>query len=358
MPKILDPFRFLLFAIAGWMNQQQQHAIEYLREENRVLRAQLGGRRLRFTDDQRRSLAVKARLLGRKMLAEMATIVTPQTLLGWHRKLIANKYDGSGRRSPGGPPTSKDVEELVVRLATENRSWGYVRIQGALSNLGYELAHGTIANILKRNAIEPSPERIRKTTWKEFLARHWEQIVAADFFTVEVWTRQGLRRFMVLFFIELSTRRVQIAGISATANRLWMNQIARNLTDAVDGLLKGKRYLIHDRNPLFTAEFLSTLAEAGTKSVKLPPRSPNLNCYAERFVRSIKESCLERMILFGEDALRVAVREFVAHYHRERNHQGVGNVLLFPEIGLADRTGPVRCSSRLGGLLNYYDRAA
>ena len=152
MPKTLDPFRFLLFAVAGWMNQQQQHAIEYLREENRILRVQLGSRRLRFTDDQRRSLAVKARLLGRKMLAEMATIVTPQTLLAWHRKLIANKYDGSARRSPGRPATGKEIEELVVRVATENRSWGYVRIQGALSNLGHELAHGTIANILRRNA--------------------------------------------------------------------------------------------------------------------------------------------------------------------------------------------------------------
>ena len=189
--------------------------------------------------------------------------------------------------SAGRPATAKEIEALVVRMATENRDWGYLRIQGALSNLGHELARSTIANILKRNAIEPAPERIRKTTWKEFLTQHWEQIVAADFFTVEVWTRKGLRRFMVLFFIELSTRRVQIAGISAGANGLWMNQIARNLTDAVDGLLKGKRYLIHDRDPLFTAEFLSTLAEAGTESVKLPPRSPNLNSYAERFVRSI-----------------------------------------------------------------------
>jgi putative transposase len=137
-----------------------------------------------------------------------------------------------------------------------------------------------------------------------------------------------------------------------------MNQIARNLTDAVDGLLKGKRYLIHDRDPLFTEEFLSTLAEIGTKSVKLPPRSPNLNGYAERFVRSIKESCVDRMILFGEDALRIVVREFVAHYHGERNHQGIGNLLIFPELGFADRAGPVRCRSRLGGMLNYYDRAA
>ena len=260
MPRTLDPFRFLLLAMAGWMNQQQQHAIEYLREENRVLRAQLGGRRLRFTDDQRRSLAVKARLLGRKMLSEMVTIVSPQTLLGWHRKLIADKYDGSARRRPGRPTTAKEIEELVVRLATENRSWGYLRIKGALSNLGHELAAGTIANILKRNGIEAAPERVRKTTWKEFLTQHWGQIVATDFFTVEVWTPKGLRRFMVLFFIELSTRRVQIAGISAAANGLWMNQIARNLTDAVDGLLKGKRYLIHDRDPLFTAEFLSKLA--------------------------------------------------------------------------------------------------
>jgi len=330
----------------------------YLREENRILRAQLGNRRLRFTDEQRRGLAAKARLLGRRVLAEMATIVTPETLLKWHRKLIANKYDGSARRSPGRPATARELEALVVRMATENRDWGYVRIQGALSNLGHELARGTIANILKRNAIEPAPERVRKTTWKEFLTQHWEQIVAADFFTVEVWTRKGLRRFMVLFFIELSTRRVQIAAISAKANGLWMNQIARNLTDAVDGLLKGKRYLIHDRDPLFTAEFLSMLAEAGTESVKLPPRSPNLNCYAERFVRSIKESCLERMILFGENALRTAVREFVAHYHGERNHQGIGNLLIFPDCSHPDRDGPVRCRSRLGGMLNYYDRAA
>jgi putative transposase len=172
------------------MNQPQQHAIEYLQEENRILRQQLGNRRLRLTDDQRRSLAAKARRLGRRMLAELATIVTPETLLRWHRKLIANKYDGSARRKPGRPATAKEIEALVVRMATENRDWGYLRIRGALSNLGHELARSTIANILKRNAIEPAPERVRKTTWKEFLIQHRDQIVAADFFTVEVWTRK------------------------------------------------------------------------------------------------------------------------------------------------------------------------
>src|SRR3977135_1147944 len=165
--------------------------------------------------------------------------------------------------------------------------------------------------------MEPVPERSRKTTWKEFLTQHWELIVAADFFTVEVWTRRGLQRFIVLFFIELSTRKVEIAGIASCANGLWMSQIGRNLTDAVAGILNGKRYLIHDRDPLFTAEFLGMLADIGVRSVKLPPRSPNLNAYAERFVRSIKESCLDRMIWFGEAWLRKGISEFVTHYHRE-----------------------------------------
>jgi transposase InsO family protein len=221
-------------------------------------------------------------------------------------------------------------------MATENRDRGYLRIQGALSNPDHELARSTIASILKRNGIEPSPERARKTTWKEFLAQHWELIVAADFFTAEVWTRKGLRRFTVLFFIGLSSRRVRIAGIAATADAFRMSRIARNLTDAADGLLKGKRCLIHDRDPLFTSEFLSLLPQAGTASVKLPPRSPNLNSYAERFVRTIKESCLERMMLFGEDALRTAVKEFIAHYHGERNHLGIGNLLIFPDPDLAE----------------------
>ena len=358
MPRVLDPFRRVLIAVAGWMNQHQLKIIDYLREENRVLREQLGGRRLRLNDDQRRRLAAKAKALGRKLLAEVATIVTPETLLAWHRKLIAEKYDGSGKRGPGRPRTAGEMEALVVRMAKENRDWGYGRIQGALSNLGYELARSTIAEILARHGIEPAPERSRKTTWKEFLSRHWELIVAADFFTVEVWTQRGLQRFIVLFFIELATRRVEIAGIASTANGLWMSQIGRNLTDAVDGILHGKRYLIHDRDPLFTTEFLNMMADVDVKSVKLPPRSPNLNAHAERFVRTIKESCLERLILFGEGSLRTAIHNFVAHYHTERNHQGLANRLISPEQGHLGKAGIVHRRQRLGGMLNYYYRAA
>ena len=358
MTKSLDPFRFLLIAASGWMNQQQRELIDYLQEENRVLREQLGTKRLRFNDDQRRRLAVKAKRFGRKLLREVAGIVTPVTLLAWHRRLIAQKYDGSGKRGLGRPRKSQQIEDLVVQLAEENRSWGYRRIQGALCNLGHEVGRGTIAEMLARHGMDPAPERERKTPWKEFLTRHWELIVAADFFSVEAWTGRGLQRFLILFFMELSTRRVEIGGIASHADGLWMSQIGRNLTDSVEGLLKGKRYLIHDRDPLFTAEFLKMLADAGVASVKLPPRSPNLNAHAERFVRTIKETCLERMILFGEGAVRKATAEFMAHYHSERNHQGLDNVLICPEPEHAGAQGAVHRRQRLGGLLNYYYRKA
>jgi len=237
----LDPFRLLLISLAGWLNQQQQDIIDYLQEENRVLREQLRGKRVRFSDDQRRRLAVKAQKLGRRVLHELATLVTPETLLAWHRKLITRKYDGSRQRGPGRPRTRDEIQQLVVRMATENRDWGYRRIQGALANLGHEVARGTIANILKEHGLEPAPERERKTTWKEFLSRHRELIVAADFFTIEVWTRQGLTRFLVLFLIDLSSRKLEIAGVARQANGLWMSQVARNLSDATDGFLVGTR---------------------------------------------------------------------------------------------------------------------
>jgi putative transposase len=214
MRLMLDPFRLLLISLAGYLNQQQQEVIDYLQEENRVLHEQLGSKRLRLNDDQRRRLAVRAKKLDRRMLHELATLVTPETLLAWYRKLIARKYDGSQQRGSGRPRTPDEILQLVVRMATENRDWGYRRIQGALVNLGHQVARSTVANILKEHGLEPAPERNRKTTWKEFLSRHRDVIVAADFFTVEAWTRKGLTRFLVLFFIDLSSRRVEIAGLT------------------------------------------------------------------------------------------------------------------------------------------------
>jgi len=316
------PLQFLLVTLAGWVNQHQRDVIEHLEEENRVLREQLGPQRLRFTDAKRRRLAAKAKILGRGVLRNLATIVTPDTLLAWHRRLFAKKYDGSLRRGPGRPPVGAEIRALIVQMAVANRGWGYTRIQGALANLHHAVSRGTIATVLREHGLDSAPERLKKTTWTEFLKTHWEVLAAADFFTVHVWTSRGLTRFAVLFVIELLTRRVEVAGIAAEPDSTWMGQISRNVTDVDDGCLRGKRYLIHDRDPLFNVGLRETLAAAGVQVVRLPPRSPNLNAFAERFVRTIKESCLDRMILIGEASLRQAVAEFIEHYHRERNHQG------------------------------------
>jgi hypothetical protein len=225
----LDSFTFLIVSISGWMNQHQHQVIEYLVEKNRVLREQIGNRRIRFTDNQRRRLAAKAKKLSRMILGQVATIVTPATLLAWHRKLIAQKYDGTAYRAPGRPRTSANIAELVIRLAKENRSWGYLRIQGALANVGRVIAPTTIANILKRHGVEPAPERMQRITRKEFLDAPLGPNRCERFLTVEVWrTRTGLQRFVVLFFMDLSTRRVIMGGIAKCRNGLWMAQIARN----------------------------------------------------------------------------------------------------------------------------------
>ena len=250
-----------------------------------------------------------------------------------------------------------EIRQLVVRMATENRDWGYTRIQGVLANLDHHVARGTIANILKQHGIEPAPERQRRTTWQEFLKTHWDVLAAADFFTVEVWTCSGLTRFAVLFVIELATRRVEITGVMSEPDSAWVLQCGRQVTDAVDGLLIGKHFLLHDRDPLFGDAFRETLAAADVQTVRLPPRSPNLNAFAERFVRTIKESCLDRVILMGEASLRRAIREFVAHYHGERNHQGLQNQLITRPVAHR-QDGPIACRDRLGGLLKYYHRPA
>jgi transposase InsO family protein len=351
---ISQPLRFLLFMIAGWVNRKQLDVVAYLQEENRVLREQLGGKRLRFTDAQRRRLAAKAKKIGRKGLRKFATIAAPDTLLRWFRELIARKYDGSAKRGPGRPPVMEQNRELVVKMAKENQ-WGYKRIRGELKKLGHQVGRSTIRRILKAHGIEPAPER--PTTWKSFLSSHWGAICASDFFTVEVLTLTGLVRYSVLFVIDLKSRRVEIAGIVRQPYEAWMKQVARNLTDCVDGFLRGAEYFIHDRDPLFCTAFRQILKDDGVKTVKLPPRSPNLNPYAERFVRSIKEECLNKLILIGEGHLRIAVRQFIEHYHIERPHQGLGNVLITPDSD--NGTGAIECHERLGGLLkSYYRRAA
>ena len=235
------PLQFVLIALAGCFNQQQRDVIDYLSEENRVLREQLGARRLRFTDDQRRRLGANAQTLGRRLLRVRDDRYS-RHVAGVAPDLIAKQYDGSTRRGPGRPPVVSEIRALIVRMATENRGWGYTRIQGALANLNHDVSRGTIATVLREHGLEPAPDRLKETAWTEFLKAHWEVLAAADFFTVDVWTSCGLTRFAVLFIIDLSTRRIHIAGSRRNPTAAWMSQISRNLTDVSDGFLTGKRF--------------------------------------------------------------------------------------------------------------------
>jgi transposase InsO family protein len=350
--------QFLLMVIAGWLQRQQAATIDYLKAENRMLRARLGGQRIVFTDAERRQLAEKARALGCKALHELGTIVTPETLLRWHRELVAQKWTLVERRSPGRPRIRGELVALVVRMAAENRGWGYTRIQGAMANLGHKVGRGTIGRILKEHGIEPAPERGKGMSWSVCLKAHWKVLAASDFFTVEVWSWSGLVTYYVLFVMELATRRVCIAGITKHPHTPWMLQMARQLTAGVDGILLDKRYIILDRDTKYCQAFRHFLKREGIEVIRLPPRSANLNAHAERWVRGVRDECLSRLIPIGQGMLRRALREYGAHFHQERNHQGLGNVLIMPDPSAKRRAGPVIRRARLGGLLNHYERTA
>jgi len=352
-------WKTLLAYVTGSVDEQLLLRNEYLVTENRIMRRQIKGR-VQLTDADRTTLAEIGKQLGKQALEEVADIVKPDTILGWYRQLVAHKFDGSERRkSLGRPRIEKELEDLVVQIAKENRSWGYDRIAGALAHLGYEVSDQTVGNILKRRSLLPAPDRKKTTTWKEFIRSHMDVLVATDFFTTEVWTLGGLVTFYVLFFIELGSRRVHMAGVTLHPNAQWMVQVARNATMEEWGFLKPGQYLIHDRDAKFCAAFQQIIDDAGINRVPLPPRSPYLNAFAERFVRSIKEEALSRFMLFGERSLHHVLTEYVAHYHEERPHQGKGNVILFPSVQ-ADLTlaEPIKCRERLGGLLRYYHRKA
>jgi len=357
---VLQPWQLFFAILAGWVNQRQQATIDYQWTENQVLRELLGKKRLLLNDDQRRRLAVKGKILGRKLLEQLATIVTPDTILRWHRQLIAEKWDYSDQRQrqPGRPPTAPAVVELVVKLARENPTWGYDRIQGALANLGHEISDTTVANILKKHGIEPAAERRRKTSWRAFIKAHWDVLASIDFTTVEVWSTGGLVTYYLLFVMKVATRQVHFAGCTVQPDAAWMQQVARNLTDGLESFLGGTRYLLMDRDTKYTAAFRSLLRQAGVICLRLPPRSPNLSPHIERFMRSFKDESVSRLILFSESALRQTVLQFLAHYHGERNHQGLDNRIIEPADHVGSTEGRLACRQRLGGILRYYYRKA
>jgi transposase InsO family protein len=346
----------VLAYITGTVDQELLLRNQYLAAENRILRNQLKGRLL-LSDAQRATLGEIGCRLGRQALADVANAGKSETILGWYRRLVARKFDGSKqRRYPGRPRVGRELEQLVVRMATENRDWGYDRIVGVLVNLGYELSDESVGNILQRHGIPPAAPRKQTTTWNEFISSHLAVLSSTDFFSVEVLTLRGLVTYYVLFFIHLESRRVEVAAITSHPNEAWMEQIARNVTMDEWGCLDGCRHLIHHRDTKFCDSFRRVIKSSGVEPLRLPPRNPNLNAYAERWVKSVKDECLSKLILFGEDSPGRALRDYLAHYHGERNHQGKDNVLLFPSVTSHANPAkePVACRERLGRLLKYY----
>jgi len=356
---VLQPWQFYVVYLAGWLNREQQEIIDFYRLQVEALLELQGKKRILLTDDQRRLLAVKGKALGRKARRELTTIVTPDTILRWHRKLVAQKWDHSDkRRSVGRPRIRQFIVDSILKFAKENPSWGYDRIQGALANVGYSISDTTVANVLEQHGIEPSDDRKRQTTWKTFIKSHWDVLAAIGFTTVEVWTASGLVTYYLLFAMDLSTRRVHLAACTRSLGDDFMKQIARNLADPYDGFLRDAKYVLMDRDSNFSAAFRKVLKDSGVKPARLPRRSPNLNAQIERFHLSIKSECLSRMISFGENMLRNAVHQYLEHYHGERNHQSLNNELIDAGQEGGCGAGKIQSRERLGGLLRYYYRDA
>ena len=357
--------QLLIAMIAAAINDRLQRKLDYVEEERRVQQEQIdaptGGKKVSFTADQRRRLATAGKLLTPEERRKCCHLVKPATILAWFRQLGAKRYDSSDRRR-GRPPKPKDVRKLVITLAMENPGWGYTKLRDAMrTGLGVEIGRTTVANYLAEAGIEPAPERAKKRTWKQSMKAPWDSLCGCDFFAVEALGLTGTVRHRVFFVIMLKTRAVEIAGIRVDPDGEWMKQMARNLTDVVDGFLRNATYLIHDRDPVFTEAFEAILGERGVKCVRIPAQSPNCNPHAERFVKTVRDECLRHLVIFGERHLRYVLKEFMAHCHRERFHEGLGGQLIEAQAGsTSDKgaRGKVVCRSRLGGMLNFYYRQA
>jgi putative transposase len=356
--------QFIIAMVAHAINERMARRVDYLQEEVRVLKKALaaatGKTRIDFTAEQRRRLALKGKQLTAEERRACCQIVRPETILAWFRQLAADKYDSSKTRKVGRPRKASDIRQVVLDTARDNPGWGYTKIRDALRGLKIEIGRTTVASILAEAGVEPAPERNRRRTWARFLKSHWETLYACDFFSVEVLGVFGTVRYMVFFVICIKTSAVQIAAVCITPDGDWMKQIARNLLDPVDGFLRHATHLIHDRDPVFTEAWTLLLRTGGVTCVPIPARSPNCNPHAERFVKTVRGECLDQFVIFGELHLRYLLKQFVEHYLTER-YQGIGSRIINPTPSPSNDNatpGAIGCRSRLGGLLNYYCRAA
>jgi hypothetical protein len=350
----------LVSCIAYCIDKELYKAIDYLKEQVQVLieQQEKQNKRILLTNKQRMRVAAKARRLSRKMLEQCTALFTPDTIMRWYQKLIAEKYDGSKYRTPPGrSKITKKIVRLVIQFKEENPRWGYQKITDQVTYLGYKISKSSVKNILIENGFDPEPDLTVKSTWHEFIQSHWDVLSACDFFTIELLVSRKLIRCTVFFVMELATRKVFFAPIKLQPDGEYMLQIAKILTDYEDGFLKNKRFLIHDRDPLYTTEgFHDILKSSGIEPIKLPPRSPNLNPYAERFVKSVKYECLNHLILSSVKQLEYVLKQYQDYYHYERIHQSLGRIIE-PKLKVDD-TAEIQCIERLGGLLKSYHRLA
>jgi transposase InsO family protein len=281
----------------------------------------------------------------------------PDTVLKWHRDLVRRKWTFAKKAPLGRPPISPELEALILRLAKENPSWGYGKIEGELGKLGYDVGRSTIRDVLKRKHVPPAPERCKRgSTWRTFLAHYKGEIVACDFFTVETaW----IKTLYVLFFIELGSRRVHLAGCTSSPTSAWVTQQARHLSWQVQDGSVPARFLIHDRDNKLPAAFDTVFKSEEVTIIRTPVRAPNANAFAERWVRSVREECLDRVLILNERHLRRVLTTYVGYYNHARPHQGIGQRCPMPLVTSAARDGPIERRNILGGVLHdYYRRAA
>ena len=342
-------FSAVLRLLVGGRRSEFDKAVELL-----VLRHQLvvlGRQQTRpsFRAADRAFLAALARMLPRR---RRQLIVTPQTLLRWHRELVRWKWT-QRRGRPGRPAVEDRARQLVLRFARENPRWGHRRIAGELLKLGLHVSPSTVRRLLLAAGLEPAPRR-SGPSWREFLQQQAASMLACDFFTVETIS---LRRFYVLFFIELGSRRVHLAGCTPNPTGAWVTQQARNLS--FTGVFQRMRFLIHDRDSKFSAAFDEVFRSEGFKVIHTPIRAPQANAYAERFVRTVRAECLDWLLILGRRHLERVLRVYTDHYNSERPHRGLA--LEPPDPVSAPgppATGKIERRDRLGGLIHENYRAA